>query len=372
MHSVLAFPRITGLEGQVISSPVKSRSVYRFLFRPSLVFSSDGVTAGCRGSVSVTLPESQIEAFFPGRLYSDSRAELFSIDTGACLRLRGSFSGDVFRAASYEAAGGGYRSAAARIRAACRLQFRRLLYAWKKPGGLLLALITGSRDFTDPELSDGFKRCGITHLLALSGMHLSLLTCAAGVFTGIAGYKIRRLVQLCTVLLFVWFAELSPSLLRSLLCFVILFLCPLPFITVLSVSFLLHLLLYPVHCAEPAFMLSYGALAGITLMADPVKRLLVRMIPGRLAGDLAASVAAQPLTAPVSVRMFRCYAPGGILASVCTAPLLLCFMYAGTVCIVCSLLIPRCADISYLILLFLYRCIESTVSFFSHIPVFSS
>ena len=43
-------------------------------------------------------------------------------------------------------------------------------------GGLISALLLGERDVLDPDINLGFSRLGISHILALSGMHLVILS----------------------------------------------------------------------------------------------------------------------------------------------------------------------------------------------------
>jgi len=75
-------------------------------------------------------------------------------------------------------------------------------------------------------VSDAFRNAGLSHILALSGMHLSLVSGIA-FFAGMRlfGKTKSYIFQFCAVSLFVWFAGFSPSLLRAFLCSVLLLLC---------------------------------------------------------------------------------------------------------------------------------------------------
>lgn len=50
------------------------------------------------------------------------------------------------------------------------------LYTNKETGGFLSALLIGEKEDLDPNTSLNFKRVGISHILALSGMHLAILS----------------------------------------------------------------------------------------------------------------------------------------------------------------------------------------------------
>ena len=141
------------------------------------------------------------------------------------------------------------------------------MYAWGPAGGFLLALLSGSREYTEVSVAENFKKAGLSHILALSGMHLSM-------FSGLAvflGTKLRRkritlVFQLVSVSAFVWFAGFSPSLLRAFIClFIVLFqgilsLEKSDMLTVLCFSFFTQCMISPNDLLNTGFILSYGAL----------------------------------------------------------------------------------------------------------------
>ena len=48
------------------------------------------------------------------------------------------------------------------------------MYMWGSAGGLLLALLSASKEYTSSAFSDAFRLAGLSHILALSGMHVSI------------------------------------------------------------------------------------------------------------------------------------------------------------------------------------------------------
>lgn len=61
-------------------------------------------------------------------------------------------------------------------------------------GGLLCALITGDRSRLSGQVKLDFSRLGISHILAVSGMHLAILTLALG--TLLRALRVPRLIQI--------------------------------------------------------------------------------------------------------------------------------------------------------------------------------
>ena len=253
-------------------------------------------TSQASGRATVFLPAAFVEAHYPGKLYSavldSSRSQSAVtglVEQGARLSLK-------VRAASQSDAPGlhlaggepvfygsdchyngfppGWWGTVQRFRGLCRLQFKRLMYGWGDAGGLLVALLCGSGEYTDRAVGDAFRQAGLAHVLALSGMHLSFFAgLAAGLVRG-TGRHFSRLFSLLAVVLFVWFAGLSPSLLRSLMGSLLGMAAGLwgircGMVRMLALCFFLHLMFAPHDLLQLSFQLSYLALAGI-LLAGPL------------------------------------------------------------------------------------------------------
>ncbi|MGI5091737.1 ComEC/Rec2 family competence protein [Treponema socranskii] len=372
---------IVSMYGTAVSNPVKTqkRGAYSLEFAPDFVVSKGGVKSSARGRVAVFIDEKTVEAYFPGKLYSASYGKgAVLCESGARLFLSGrAGKGGAFFVSKAESLGW-KRSFAGKlsyIRALSRLQFRRLMYAWGGAGGLLLALLSGSREYTDFAVSDAFRNAGLSHILALSGMHLSLVSGIA-LFAGmkIFGKTKSYIFQFCAVSLFVWFAGFSPSLLRAFLCSVLLLLCSVcgiagaDTVLILCAAFILHAVIAPAHILSAAFMLSYGALLGILLFSETLNAFLIRALPEKFSAPLSASLGAQTLTAPVTLSLFGTFMPVGIVATALVSPLVTVFVYAGIVCIALSLALPFFAPFAGAVMNAIYGLIKLLVLFFARAP----
>ena len=250
------------------------------------------------------------------------------------------------------------------------------MYGWNEAGGLLLALLSGSREYTESLTGEAFKNAGLSHILALSGMHLNL-------FGGIAFFFGKRLTkrstadffQLAAIIFFVWFAGLSPSLFRAMLSSLIVFfnsalrMRRFKGITVLSASFLLQLMIFPVHLKSPAFMLSYGALAGIMSIGQVIKFFMGKRFFPKLASALSESAGAQIFTAPVTLSLFGKIMPVGIISSVIVSPFVIIFLYAGLFGTLLSLSIPFLGGGFSVIMNVIYLILKKLVLFFAKAPI---
>lgn len=348
------------------------------------------VTSQASGRATVFLPAAFVEAHYPGKLYSSAgSAGTGLVEQGARLSLwvRPSkqaaapglhlVGGDpVFYASDccYNGFPTGFWGRIQQFRGLCRLQFKRLMYGWGDAGGLLVALLCGSAEYTDRVVGDAFRQAGLAHVLALSGMHLSFFAgLAAGLVRG-TGRRFSRLFSLLAVVLFVWFAGLSPSLLRSLIGCLLGMAAGLwgircGMVRMLALCFFLHLMMAPHDLLQLSFQLSYLALAGILLAGPLFEPATHRFLPPAVASSVSASVGAQLFSTPVTLLSLGTMMPGGIVASVVVSPLVSVFMTVGVVAIILSLLWPPLSEpLGHLVNL-LYTCVTIPVRLFAKIPI---
>ena len=374
---------IVRIEGFVTSNPVKTSffgSSYKTSFCIRKAFISCGVYEA-RGEASVYFPCELVESYYPGKLYSKvfsggkwglvENGSVFSLEV-KCVQKGNEIMFLVENGKFLGWHGNCFQKRVARFRALCRLQFKRLMYAWGKAGGLLLALLSGSREYTEKSVSDAFRDSGLSHILALSGMHL-------GLFGGIARFLGRKAsgrnlgdaIQLGAVAFFVWFAGLSPSLFRAFLAALILYLNSFfrmnrpEGLSLLSFCFIIHCVIFPSHILEPAFMLSYASLAGIMIFGKTFRKWYPIFIPYKIRISLSDSSAAQLSTAPVAIRLFGRLMPQGIVASLFVSPLVFLFLYLGLFGVIICLLVPFLSVPISVIMSGLYFLISKLVLFFS-------
>ena len=240
----------------------------------------------------------------------------------------------------------GWRSAVLRFRAFLRFYLMRLLSGWGSAGALLLALLSANRDFLILPVSEAFRNAGLAHVLALSGMHVSLVSLTAVQLGSIFGKKSLAIkFSLISIILFVWFAGAAPSLNRALGMMILIIigkslgLQP-PMISVLCAMLIFHIALKPDDALSLGFMLSYGALAGILIFGSAVYDILNGKIPPKILGSFSASIGAQTFTAPIVISKIGVLAPIGIIASIIVSPLISVFLILGLAAIFISLLFP--------------------------------
>jgi len=195
-------------------------------------------------------------------------------------------------------------------------------------GGVLAALVLGSAVVPVPaELREAFRASGLSHALAASGFHLSVLL---GVVLPL-GSRLPRLGRLglaaAAMGLFVLLAGPQPSVLRAVLMGAL----ALGVLEsghrsrpmgILAASALVLLLARPDWLLDVGFQLSVVATAALMLSARPLELGLRRWLPGWLAVATAVPLAASLYTLPLQLLHFGVVPLYAVPANLVVAPLL--------------------------------------------------
>ncbi|MCM1168619.1 MAG: ComEC family competence protein [Bacteroides sp.] len=192
------------------------------------------------------------------------------------------------------------------------------------------ALILGERG-GDP-IEEAYRRSGIIHVLAVSGMHLSIFSCMlAAALSFLGRRKWQKWLRFLLVLLPVWgyavLTGLSPSVNRAAYMFTVVGLgeClgrEVKTTRSLAVSALILLLIKPALLYDAGFLLSYSAVAGLTLLNPLLNRRRLKNRVFRFFNNLVtASLSAQLATLPVILCLFGNFPTYFLIGNCLVAPL---------------------------------------------------
>jgi competence protein ComEC len=214
-----------------------------------------------------------------------------------------------------------------------RIAGRFIAAAGPDRGGLLAALVLGSAVVPlPPELREAFRAAGLSHALAASGFHLSVLLGTVRAISRGMGRVPRLLLAGAAIALFLLLAGPQPSVVRAVLMGSAALLLleggrrgrPL---AILLLTALVMLLLQPRWLADVGFQLSVTATAGLVISAGPIEAALKERLPPLLRPDWSAPALAVPLAAmlwtlPLQLLHFGVLPVYAIPANVMATPLL--------------------------------------------------
>jgi ComEC/Rec2-related protein len=255
------------------------------------------------------------------------------------------------------------------------LYTNRALFELGDSGGLLISLLSGNKDFLEDGVAQKFKDTGLSHILALSGMHLSLFSyIAIQIGSTLGGKKVSVRCSLFAMLFFLWFAGESPSLIRAF------FLSVLGIFSVrsgysckvlklLSLTFLLQLITRPMDIKSIGGILSYLALIGIMYFTDKPQKVCNSYIPQVFSSSLLATIGALCATASFQILTFAVLPVVSLPATLLISPLCLLFISIGILHVFFSFFIPFSFLYTKFILHGLYILIIKILNYFSAFPV---
>jgi competence protein ComEC len=208
---------------------------------------------------------------------------------------------------------------------------------------LLRGFVLGQDDQIETAMADDFQRAGLTHLLAVSGQNVVLLTLLAAPLLALAGvpHRARLACLLALIAIYVPVAGAGPSIQRAGVmgaAGVVATLASRPasrwYATLLAAA--ATLALNPRACGDVGWQLSFAAVAGIALWAAALRDWLAprrRGLRAAAAEGAAVTVAATLATAPLMAHHFEQLSlaslPANLLAAPAVAPVMWLGMLAG-------------------------------------------
>lgn len=189
----------------------------------------------------------------------------------------------------------------------------------KAEGSVLSAMLLGLRDDMETELVSAYKKAGASHILAISGMHMAILTQFTLGFLGLLGLKRRpaALVSAVFTLLFMFVSGLSASVVRSgimqlILLFGILLGRQAEPLNSLAVAVLTMSLLNPFCAGDVSLLFSFSATLGIILLAPRITKAVTKNIRkpqrkahlAKLVSAFSVSLSAVLFTAPLQLYLY--------------------------------------------------------------------
>jgi competence protein ComEC len=204
-----------------------------------------------------------------------------------------------------------------------------------REAAVVRGMVLGDGSRIPEELEDAFRRSGVSHVLAISGQHVAVLTAAL--------YFLLRLFAVPTVLrnpavlglvwLYIFVAGAPPSAIRAGVVATFVLAAPLLGRQLSALHFMTTMLAIvlawnPLLIYSPGFQLSVAAVFGILLLRAPLLALVNRTVfrplekpPELVSNLLAVSLAAQVATTPIIAVSFDQVSVVGVLANLIAVPL---------------------------------------------------
>jgi competence protein ComEC len=202
--------------------------------------------------------------------------------------------------------------------------------------GFAKALLLGDSSDLSAEVDTAFRNSGIRHIIAVSGLHVSILFSMVSLLTGKRRW-LTAMLGIPVLILFAAVAGFTPSVTRACIMQGLILIAmaldqeydpP----TALSVSVLVLLAIDPMTVTSVSFQLSVGCVLGIFLLYTPIHNFLLKakwMNGGKgkglkaklirwFTGSVAISTSALAFTLPLSAVHFRSICLVGVISNLLT------------------------------------------------------
>lgn len=225
--------------------------------------------------------------------------------------------------------------------------------------GLVTALIIGDKELLDKEKLTSFSRAGAMHVMAVSGLHVGMISIALSFllfFLRGRGRVVRALIIVTALWGFAFITGMSPSVLRATIMFTFLqagslLNRPATGMNNLLASAFILTALHPAVVFEAGFQLSYLAVAFILAFYHRLY-MLVRVknrIVNYLWQTAAISLIAQAGTLALTVRLFNIFPLLFLLSNIVVIPITFMVMVLAMLLIATSAFPPVSAFIALIL-----------------------
>lgn len=145
-------------------------------------------------------------------------------------------------------------------------------------GGLILSFVLGEKSYLSKQVIQNFKICGISHLMAVSGLHV--YTWSSYLYTFLTNYLTRRkssLIAICFTLFFMALTGFSPSVVRAGIMMICVYAGHIFFkqsdsLNSLGLAALILLIINPFASTNISFMLSFSAALGLAAFGERISK----------------------------------------------------------------------------------------------------
>ncbi|MEG1255131.1 ComEC/Rec2 family competence protein [Clostridium sp.] len=210
--------------------------------------------------------------------------------------------------------------------------YEKLLEATDEEGAaIILAVSAGDSSYIDYDKREEFNILGISHIISVSGLHVSIIY---QVLQGVIGYKISLIV----LFFYVIFTGGKPSTIRAFIMIALLVLSTkvrkkYEGISALAFAAFVLLIVNPYYILDIGYSLSFLSVLGIFTVNKKVRRWIYKL-PDIIAGSVSLTVSSLLFTMPYIILRFKSVSLGGIVSNILLIPFYTFLVVLGNVLLV--------------------------------------
>ena len=150
----------------------------------------------------------------------------------------------------------------------------------EETASILLGLILGNKTDIDEQTQDDFRNASMSHILAISGMHVAYVLLGINfIFKKLFGKKNTEIISIFILIFYMFITNFSPSIVRAGIMGIILIFSKLIYrkndiYNTISISLFLILIYNPFLIQNLGLLLSYGGVIGIVIFNKHILNIL--------------------------------------------------------------------------------------------------
>lgn len=150
----------------------------------------------------------------------------------------------------------------------------------KDDSSILLGLILGSKTDIDEEVQENFRNASMSHILAVSGMHVAYIVLGLNtIFKNVIGKRNTNILNIIILIIYMFITNFSPSITRAGIMGIIMLLSKIIYrksdiYTSISISLFFILIYNPFLIQNLGLILSYSGVIGIITFNKAILKIL--------------------------------------------------------------------------------------------------
>ncbi|MCB2292547.1 ComEC/Rec2 family competence protein [Clostridium algoriphilum] len=203
----------------------------------------------------------------------------------------------------------------------------------EEKAAIVMAVCFGDSAYIEKTQKEDFKKLGISHVISVSGLHMSVVYKALEM---VIGYKIAILVSFVYMI----FTGGKASTIRAFIMIFILKISSKVYkkydsLSSLSLAAIILLIIRPFSILDMGFMLSFLCVFGIVAYNKKMKKVLYKL-PAKINESFSLSLSSQIFSMPYAVVALKTFSLGFLFSNLLLLPFYTVVVVLGNIGLVCS------------------------------------
>ena len=200
----------------------------------------------------------------------------------------------------------------------------------KDTSGLLIGILLGDKTNLDEEINNSFQKSSLSHILAVSGTHVSYIVLGTAIFIKLNKMSKKRgyILTILVLIVFMFLTNFTLSVIRASIMAITLIISKLTYrkasvINTLIISLLIILFINPFSIKSVSLQLSYLGTIGVIYLAPIIQELIEKLkINKKISKIISIPISAQISILPIMIINFHTISLTFLISNILAIPLL--------------------------------------------------